>query len=142
MRRASPTRCVKPFYFAFDWPAQDSYIGRAMLRLLTTVLLLCAGQLNLAAQSAPILRWAGDAEGGAPYVEADPRDPSRVVGFDVDVAELIARGLGRAPQFVEVAFTSIDQSIARGDADIGLSGIEDTSARRAAYAVTVPYYQF
>src|SRR4030095_15850603 len=67
-----------------------------------------------------VLRWAGDAEGGAPYVEADPNDPSRVVGFDVEVAELIARGLGRDPRFVEVAFTSIDQSIVRGDADIGL----------------------
>jgi polar amino acid transport system substrate-binding protein len=114
-----------------------------MLRLLmTAALLVSAGQINLAAQSAPILRWAGDAEGGAPYVEADPADPSRVIGFDVDIAELIARGLGRAPQFAEVAFASIDQSIARGDADIGLSGIEDTSARRAAYAVTVPYYEF
>ena len=83
-----------------------------------------------------VLRWAGDAEGGAPYVEADPADPSRVVGFDVEVAELIAQGLGREPRFVEVAFASIDQSIARGDADIGLSGIEDTPARRAGYAVT------
>jgi polar amino acid transport system substrate-binding protein len=90
----------------------------------------------------PVLRWAGDAEGGAPYVEADPADPSRVVGFDVEVAEVIARGLGRAPQFVEIAFSSIDQSIARGDADIGLSGIEDTPAHRAAFAVTVPYYEF
>ena len=88
------------------------------------------------------LRWAGDAEGGAPYVEADPADPSRVVGFDVEVAGLIARGLGRQPQFVEIAFSSIDQSIARGDADIGLSGIEDTPAHRAAFAVTVPYYEF
>jgi polar amino acid transport system substrate-binding protein len=41
-----------------------------------------------------------------------------------------------------VAFASIDQSISRGDADIGLSGIEDTPARRAGYAVTVPYYEF
>jgi His/Glu/Gln/Arg/opine family amino acid ABC transporter permease subunit len=90
----------------------------------------------------PVLRWAGDAEGGAPYVEADPADPSRVVGFDVDVAGLIARGLGRSPQFVEIAFSSIDQSITRGDADIGLSGIEDTPAHRAAFAVTVPYYEF
>ena len=37
-----------------------------------------------------VLRWAGDAEGGAPYVEADPADPSRVVGFDVEIADLIA----------------------------------------------------
>ena len=114
-----------------------------MVRFVSTLLLVAlAGPATLFAQTAPLLRWAGDAEGGAPYVEADPADPSRVVGFDVDVAGLIAQGLGREPRFVEVAYASIDQSIARGDADIGLSGIEDTPARRAGYAVTLPYYQF
>ena len=52
------------------------------------------------------------------------------------------RGVGRTPQFVNIQFTSIDQSIARGDAEIGLSGIEDTPARRATLSVTVPYYEF
>jgi polar amino acid transport system substrate-binding protein len=94
------------------------------------------------AADGPVMRWAGDAEGGAPYVEADPADPSRLVGFDVEIAELIAKGLGRSPQFIEITFASIDQSVARGDADIGLSGIEDTPAHRAAFAVTVPYYEF
>jgi polar amino acid transport system substrate-binding protein len=113
-----------------------------MRRFILTIALATLLDAMLLAQTPPLLRWAGDAEGGAPYVEADPADPSRVVGFDVDVAGLIARGLGREPRFIEVAFMSIDQSIARGDADIGLSGIEDTPARRAGYAVTVPYYQF
>ncbi len=114
-----------------------------MLRLVTIAALVAWACLaTIAAQTTEPFRWAGDAEGGAPYVEADPADPSRVVGFDADVAELVARGLGRSPQFVEVAFAQIDQSIARGDAEIGLSGIEDTPARRAAYAVTLPYYQF
>jgi His/Glu/Gln/Arg/opine family amino acid ABC transporter permease subunit len=94
------------------------------------------------AQTTSELRWGGDPEGGAPFVEADPNDPTRLVGFDVEVAELIARGLGRTPRFVFVAFPSIVQSVARGDFDIGLSGIEDTPARRAALAVTVPYYEF
>ncbi len=89
-----------------------------------------------------VLRWGGDAEGGAPFVEADPNDPTRVRGFDVDVAEEIARGLGRRAQFVQVAFTAIDQSVARGDFDIGMSGVEDTPARRAALAATIPYYEF
>ncbi len=101
-----------------------------------------AAQPGRDAPAASALRWAGDAEGGAPYVEADPANPSRVVGFDVEVAALVARGLGREPQFIEIAFSSIDQSIARGDADIGLSGIEDTPAHRATFAVTLPYYQF
>lgn len=88
------------------------------------------------------LRWGGDAEGGAPFVEADPNDPSRLVGFEVEIADLIARELGRVARFVQVGFTTIDASAVRGDFDIGLSGIEDTPARRARLAVTVPYYEF
>ena len=89
-----------------------------------------------------LLRWGGDAEGGAPFVEADPSDPTRVVGFDVEIAGILAAGLGRAPRFVQVGFTSLEASAARGDFDIGLSGIEDTPARRARLAVTIPYYEF
>jgi polar amino acid transport system substrate-binding protein len=98
--------------------------------------------LFLAASGLPPLRWGGDAEGGAPFVEADPRDPSKVRGFDVEVAEEIARALGRRPEFVQVAFNSIDQSVQRGDFDIGMSGVEDTPARRAVLGTTVPYYEF
>ena len=72
----------------------------------------------------PPFRWGGDAEGGAPFVEADPNDPSRLVGFDVEIAELVAARLGRRSLFVQVAFSSLDQSARRGDFDIGLSGIE------------------
>ena len=88
------------------------------------------------------LRWGGDAEGGAPFVEADPADPSRVRGFDVEVAGTIARGLHRQAHFVQVQWSSIDQSIERGDFAIGLSGVEDTPARRARHAVTIPYFEF
>ena len=95
-----------------------------------------------AAEAPQILRWAGDPEGGAPFVEADPSHPDRVVGFDVEIAALLAAGVGRTPQFLNITFTSIDQSIARGDAEIGMSGIEDTPARRTALAVTLPYYEF
>jgi polar amino acid transport system substrate-binding protein len=40
------------------------------------------------------------------------------------------------------SYASIDQSVTRGDADIGLSGLEDTPARRSTLAVTIPYYRF
>jgi His/Glu/Gln/Arg/opine family amino acid ABC transporter permease subunit len=95
-----------------------------------------------AAASAGDFRWAGDPEGGAPFVEADPRHPDQLVGFDVEIAELIARKINRVPQFVNITFTSIDQSVERGDAEMGLSGIEDTPARRATMAPTIPYYEF
>jgi len=93
-------------------------------------------------RTAAEFRWAGDAEGGAPFVEADPARPDAVSGFDVDIAALLARGLRRTPRFVMITFSSIDQSIARGDAEIGLSGIEDTPARRAVLSATLPYYEF
>ena len=102
-----------------------------------------AGHDRVAAAEPPrVFRWAGDPEGGAPYVEANPSNPEEVVGFDVEVAALLAQGLARTPRFLNITFTSIDQSIARGDADIGLSGVEDTPARRATMAVTLPYYEF
>lgn len=91
---------------------------------------------------AAVLRWGGDAEGGAPFVEADPADPGVVRGFDVEIAGMIARGLGREPRFVQVAWASIGPSVARGDFDIGLSGMEDGAGLRDQYAVTLPYFEF
>jgi polar amino acid transport system substrate-binding protein len=88
------------------------------------------------------LRWGGDAEGGAPYVEADPADPSRVRGFDVDVAGMIAKGLGRTPVFVQVAWAQIEASAERGDFAIGLSGVEDRPDLSAHHAVSIPYFEF
>ena len=111
------------------------------LWLFALVLVVCLAARTAAAQ-APGFRWAGDSEGGAPFVEADPSHPDQQVGFDVEVAALLARGLGRTPQFVQIMFASIDQSIVRGDADIGLSGVEDTPTRRAALSLTIPYYRF
>jgi len=118
---------------------------RSSLRNLAVGLLAAAflrAADGAAATSAGDFRWAGDPEGGAPFVEADPRRPDQVVGFDVEIAELIARKINRVPQFINITFTSIDQSIERGDAEIGLSGIEDTPARRATMAPTIPYYEF
>jgi polar amino acid transport system substrate-binding protein len=120
--------------------------GRFLVATLVLAAALSTGAPALAlAQSAspPVeLRWGGDPEGGSPYVEADPSDPTKVQGFEVDVAALIARGLGRRPRFVSVQFTSIDASVKRGDFDIGMGGIEDTPARRASLAATLPYYEF
>ena len=36
----------------------------------------------------------------------------------------------------------LDQSVARGDFDIALSGIEDTPGRRAMVGASIPYYEF
>jgi polar amino acid transport system substrate-binding protein len=106
------------------------------------LLVFAAAHAAAAQPAAPELRWGGDAEGGAPFVEADPRDPTRLVGFDVEIASLLARELGRTARFVQVGFTSLDAAVVRGDFDVGLGGVEDMPARRARLAVTIPYYEF
>ena len=103
---------------------------RTLTTLSTAVVLLALACVPARAQQVPQpFRWAGDPEGGAPYVVASPDNPDQLVGFDVEVADLLARGLGRTPEFVFVTFTSIIQSVARGDAEIGLSSGRAWSSR-------------
>jgi len=109
------------------------------MRRLALLLLLIA---SAASAQQPVFRWGGDAEGGAPFVEADPSDPLKLRGFDVEVAEQIAKGLGKRPEFHQVGFADIDQSVQRGDFEIGMSGVEDTPARRRMLAATIPYFEF
>lgn len=113
---------------------------RPLLMLLLTLLAACTA--SPAPNATALLRWGGDAEGGAPFVEADAADPRIVRGFDVEIAGMIAEGLGRRPQFTQVAWASIEQSVARGDFDIGMSGLEDRPELRTRFAVSVPYYEF
>lgn len=113
-----------------------------MLRVTATAVAIWCVLVSTASAQAPVLRWGADAEGGAPFVEADPENPDRLRGFDVEIAELLAKALGRTPVFVQAAFTALDQSVKRGDFDVAMSGLEDSPAKRAELAVSVPYYQF
>ena len=58
----------------------------------------------------------------------------------MDIATLLALTGRRRGSAVGVHHH--DASAARGDFDIGLSGMEDTAARRRRLALTVPYYEF
>jgi polar amino acid transport system substrate-binding protein len=118
------------------------FLRRVLLLLLAGIAAAATPAAGQPAAGKQELVWGGDAEGGAPFVEADPADPSKVVGFDVEIAGLLAQGLGRTARFQQVGFTSLDLAAARGDFHVGLSGLEDLRARRARLAVTIPYYQF
>ena len=86
--------------------------GEILRRWLAVGVAALVAAVPLAAQT-PVLRWGGDAEGGAPFVEADPRNPAHLVGFDVEIAALIASALGRTPEFVQIAFAELDQAVRR-----------------------------
>jgi ABC-type amino acid transport substrate-binding protein len=79
---------------------------------------ICAARVAEAgdADALPVapLRWAADAEGGAPYICKDPSDPNRYVGFEVDLAAALERQLGRRIQFVQYDFKSLVSDLQRG----------------------------
>jgi polar amino acid transport system substrate-binding protein len=88
------------------------------------------------------LLWAGDLQGGEPYVFRDPRDPSRLVGFEVEIARSLARRLGVAERFVQNDWKNLLPSLERGDFDVAINGLEDTPALRAAALASRPYCSF
>src|SRR5207237_9886811 len=87
------------------------------------------------------LRWGGDVQGGEPYVFQDPA-AGRLVGFEVEIADALARRLGVRAEFVQNDWQTLIPSLERGDFDVALNGIEVTPARRARVAFTRPYYAF
>ena len=87
------------------------------------------------------LVWGGDLQGGEPYVFEDPKDPSHVIGFEVDIAAAIARELGlQRARFFQVQWSNLVPSLERGDYDVALNGLEDTSDRRARLLLSRPYF--
>lgn len=84
--------------------------------------------------------WGSDAEGGAPYVFPDPKDPSRLVGFEVDLANAIARELGVTARQSQNAWDSLIPALQRGDFNIAMNGIEITPQKQETVLFSVPYY--
>src|SRR5262249_62383532 len=68
--------------------------------------------------SSGVLRWGGDLQGGEPYVFQDPHDPGRIVGFEVEIADALARALGVRARFVQNDWQLLIPALERGDIDI------------------------
>jgi polar amino acid transport system substrate-binding protein len=87
-----------------------------------------------------VLLWGSDAEGGAPYVFPDPNDPSRLIGFEVDLARAIAREMGVEARQVQNAWDSLVPALERGDFDMALNGLEITPEKKQSVLFSTPYY--
>lgn len=84
------------------------------------------------------LRWAADAEGGAPHIFKDPKAPEGHVGFEVELADALAKQLGRPIQFVQYNFASLIPGLRRGDFELAMNGLEITPDRKLpTFAVAV-----
>lgn len=93
-------------------------------------------------QHSGVLRWGADIQGGEPYVFEDPEHAGKLIGFEVEIADALARELGVRAQMVQNDWTTLVPSLERGSFDVILNGLEATPARAARIALTRPYYAF
>ena len=102
-----------------------------------------AGPRGLArVQQQGVLRWGADIQGGEPYVFEDPQQAGQLLGFEVEIAEAIARELGVRAKLVQNDWTTLVPSLERGTFDVILNGLEATPARRERIALSRSYYVF
>lgn len=73
----------------------------------------------------------------APWTYHDESD--KLVGFDVEVATLIAAKLGVQPEFAEVDWDGIFSGMDAKRYDVAANGVEVTEARAEKYAFSKPY---
>src|SRR6266850_7416462 len=103
-------------------------------------LLAASGLARVRAQGE--VRWAGDLQGGEPYVFRDPRNPRKLVGFEVDLMHALAARLGTREKFVQNDWSNLVPSLERGDFDLIVNGLEDTEALRRRILLSRPYFAF
>lgn len=66
------------------------------------------------------------------YEALDPQDPSRYIGFDIDLAEALGSCLGFKLTYKPVAFAALLPTLQSGQADLVISDIYATSERAKA----------
>jgi polar amino acid transport system substrate-binding protein len=108
------------------------------MKALLLAALLSAAALQAAEQSA--LRWAGDSEGGAPFIYQDPADPSKLVGAEVELMDLVGKELGLKPVFVQNMWDGLIPGLSRGDYEVAVNAIEITPERLRQVAFSRPYF--
>ena len=86
------------------------------------------------------LRWGNDSQGGAPYVFQDPMDPNHLIGFEVDLADALAKKLGARARPIQGQWDKLLELLARGDFDIALNGIEVADEKKRVALLSRPYY--
>jgi polar amino acid transport system substrate-binding protein len=88
------------------------------------------------------LRWGADLQSGEPFSFEDPKQAGHFLGFEVEIADALARELGVRAQLVQNDWSTLVPSLERGTFDVILNGLEATPARRARIALSRPYYVF
>jgi polar amino acid transport system substrate-binding protein len=87
------------------------------------------------------LVWAADQEGGGPHVFVDPDDPTRLIGFEVELAALVAGELGVKARFQQGQWDRLPLLLGRA-ADCVVNGFESTPQRARDWRCSRPYFAY
>ena len=100
-------------------------LARAQSGALTIAQVKAAGELRIGCEAA--------------YVPFTFRQEGRIVGYDVELAELLCKPLGVKPNFIDTAWAGVIPSLYAKKFDVVMSSMSYTKERLERVAFSVPY---
>jgi len=92
---------------------------------------------------AGVLKWGADPSGGGPHVYLDEKDPTKVVGFEVDIMDKLAGHLGVEHQIARNDWDVLIPDLQRGGAsDMVMNGVEINAEREKEVGFSTPYFVY
>ena len=88
------------------------------------------------------IQWGADFTDGAPYVFKDPANPNNLVGFEVEIADAMAKLMGITQHQVETDYSKLEQSLLSNQFDFVMNGWEITPDRKKTELFSDPYYRY
>ena len=131
------------------WPPWRLVLSLLLLvtSVMVILLLLINSRLHVQADTLTeirergVLRYGSDAEGGGPFIFADPNNPSgEPIGFEPELMTKLCGGLGPKPTYTFGPWDTLLQSLGTRHVDVVVNGYELTEVRKRDYLATRPYY--
>lgn len=89
------------------------------------------------------LRWANDAEGGAPYIYHPADRPGDLTGFEVDFAAALCARLGVKSEFIQFGWVNLIPGLQQGgNFDVIIAGLERSPENQEKVSLSRPYFAF
>jgi len=78
-----------------------------------------------------------------PYQPFQVKQGDKIVGFDVDLVDLVAKKLGVEQSIVDIAFENIEsgEAMNTGQCDLAAAGMTINDKRKAKFAFSDPYFE-
>jgi len=89
-----------------------------------------------------LFQWGSTSQGGAPYVFQDPNNPQQLVGFEVEIADAIAKRMNIKAKQVETDYAQLEQQLKIRQFDVIMNGWEVTEDRKKTELFSQSYYHY